>query len=143
MKNLLKITFAIILSMAFFSCNSEEAEQDLIIENSTIESLAEEDFKEFALLLSESLNDKAIVNYIYEEASKKFDGDYDILLAKDLSKDDFAKSSSEKVNLKTLLSKKMASKNSHQKVETLDSYFEELLEKYPTLQISVPNIKDD
>ncbi|WP_298949743.1 hypothetical protein [uncultured Polaribacter sp.] len=140
MKHLLKITF-VIFTLIFLSC-SQENEHELITESTLIDSELKKDFKDFALIISESLKDENVINYILTESSKRFDGDYDILLAKDFSKNNFAKSEKENVNLKTLLENnlnkgKLKSKNA--KSKNLDTYFSELLEKYPTIQISVPN----
>jgi hypothetical protein len=128
-----------------FSCNEYIGiEQELVIENNLVDLEIMEVFEEFALILSESLDNNDIVDYIYKESSKKFDGDYDILLAKDFSENNPAKSKDgKKINLKTLLSANLVSKNTGSKEKVLDSYFDELLEKYPTLQISVPNLNTD
>lgn len=140
MKHLLKITFAI-FTLIFVSC-SQENENELITESTLIDSELKKDFEDFALIISKSLKDENVVNYILTESSKRFDGDYDILLAKDFAKNNFAKSEKENVNLKTLLENnlnKSELKSKNTKSKNLDTYFSELLEKYPTIQISVPN----
>lgn len=143
MKNVLKIASAITLSLLILSCNEDTGiEQELVIENNLVDAEIKKDFEEFALMLSESLDNNNIVDYIYKESSKKFDGDYDILLAKDFSENNLSKSGDgKKINLKTLLSANLVSKNTSSKEKGLESYFDELLEKYPTLQISVPNLE--
>jgi hypothetical protein len=143
MKNVLKIASAITLSLLILSCNEDTGiEQELVIENNLVDAEIKKDFEEFALMLSESLDNNNIVDYIYKESSKKFDGDYDILLAKDFSENNLSKSGDgKKINLKTLLSANLVTKNTSSKEKGLESYFDELLEKYPTLQISVPNLE--
>lgn len=140
MKHLSKIVCALI-TFIILSCNQEN-EHELIRESNLIDNEQKKDFEDFALIISKSLNEEDFVNYILTESSKKFDGDYDILLAKDFSKNNVDKSKKENINLKTLLKnnldkKKFKSENA--KSNNLDTYFNELLEKYPTLQISVPN----
>ncbi len=105
MKKVLKLAlfFAIGSNVLFFSCkeevkvvsnqdSSKMSELEILIPNTAKEinesSLklqylnGSEEFEEFAKVLAKSLKDKEFRKLIKDEANKKFDGDYDILVSK-------------------------------------------------------------
>ena len=114
------------------------------IDNMTKSSDKEIDFKELAFIISQSLETN-LERHIFSEVSKKIDGDYNMLLAKDISIQKSSESNLETTNLKKLielnfkLDKNPQIKYKNPSEGNWDSYFNKLLDKYPTLQISVPN----
>ena len=78
----IKITFFACLAL-LFSCQ-ENSEETTVIEPERVfekNEAQDELAHKFANLLSASLKDESMRNFIKEEAVAKFDGDYDILFA--------------------------------------------------------------
>ncbi len=102
------------------------------------------DMKDFVMAVRNSINDNTDFRLLLkDEALKMFDGDYDVLMSdivdKELQTDGVsAGSKSGSVTVRALLESNLS--DSHLKSDTKSegSYIDQLIDKYPYLQISVP-----
>ncbi len=94
---------------------------------------------EYARILAASLNNTEIKQTLKDEALKKFDGDYDILVNK-LENIQLGKSTN---SFKSILAKNAKSTSGIYKSKSntsanIDSFFNKIKETFPNLQVSIP-----
>ncbi len=137
--------FLTLVAFGFAACSKDEIAN--ISQNESItmstDSAFDKDMSNFALAVSRSLsNSKEFRNIVKEEASKQFDGDYDILLSnltgKKIRNPQILKLRStdgDGASVKNLLEEYYPGNKTK---STSSSAIDDLLEKYPLLQVSVP-----
>lgn len=131
------VTVTILLSI--FSCTKVEQET-ILTQDTMIENVYDAQVYELAKAINLAINNNGdFRNLIKDEVLKQFDGDYDLLMTTAFEKkvspsqDILTKSSSSKsISVKEMLS--------HYCAETKSSgnILDELVEKYPELQVSIP-----
>ncbi len=138
----IKIPF-LLISVFFlltFGCNKEEEMQS--IEKKIVSFEFNEynnDLNDFAQAVNQAINSNTeFRNLIKQEALKKFDGDYDVLLTHIINRN-IADVSSNRSNftVKELLNDFLPNKNPSN-MRSSESPLETLSKKYPDLQVSVP-----
>ena len=163
--------FVVVIGIFFTACDKDTNEISNQLENINLENLYEDteynlDMKSFAMAVNEAVNtNKSFRKLIKEEALKKFDGDYDVLLSNivdvqiDQEEIDNTISSSAKVrpalptvrellentfsklenNVKEEDEKSNKSTDIRQRANASGrSVIDELMAQYPDLQVSVP-----
>lgn len=172
MKKILYV-FVVALMTMFVSCDKNEN----VVDDQSTPTNPEElyakteynlDMRDFAMAVNEAINaNKSFRKLIKEEAMRKFDGDYDVLLSKVVEKKlsltqqdkvliSRVKSANQEFTVKDLLDDALNSvaaktqdetiKNNISKmkrVSSSQSAIDALAEKYPLLQVSVPVHVDD
>ena len=147
LKRKLIITVLVIVGITVFvSCEREKKEGTNLNKEEQI-SLNNEDplVHELANLLAKSMSDEMGRSFIKEEALKEFDGDFDILFA-EIKDKDLSKTSLKSSNHKTFggfLKSFYASNNKLKSDADFGAFLNSLIEKYPLLQISMPEISEE
>jgi hypothetical protein len=156
MKRIIYI-FALIISASFAACDNNENEVSKELQTEAIGELFEPneynlDFKNFALAVGNAMKEnKQFRKLIKREALSKFDGDYDILLRyvadKSIEQEGNSVQLRSSFNVKDLLEGSYNSINSLNNANlrsgSSESIIEELIAKYPDLQITVPIHAED
>lgn len=170
--------FIAILAITFVSCNKNENDIDETQAKTNPDALYAKteynlDMRDFAMAVNEAVNtNKSFRRLVKEEALKKFDGDYDILLSNVVEKqvshnnidngistpnkvkanftvrdllEDAYYTLNEKNKLQGVKAKQLVkSSTSRQNVSAVQqTLIDELIEEYPELQISVPVHAED
>ncbi len=148
LKNQLILAIIVIFGIvAFISCEKDSENKNHSGNQTFAQSEMNEDFSNLAIVMSKALNeDKNFRKIIKKEALLKFDGDYDILLKQ--LKDEPIYSSNFKSSLTigkylTNYSKELNIKSKSNLKSTTQDYIDQLTQKYPNLQISVPVHAED
>jgi hypothetical protein len=140
MKKILRFYFLCSISIFIFSCSNDDFEIPLDTSFSEEITTKTEDqcIEEMAMVLNSVVSNPQIFSSLKEEALKQIDGDFDVVLAKSLSKDIVSKSG---VSLFDLINDQLL------KTKTMASYdFDEFVDhckrQCPLLQIYMPDDQD-
>ncbi len=143
--NLVITTILIIITAAFISCEKESSEFEEQVLPKNINLDKENDLiHDFANIIAKSMSDEKSRSFIKKEAIKQFDGDFDILFAEVKDKR-MSKSNLKSVNKLTYgeyLKSFHTSNNMLKSSTSYESFLDSLINKYPLIQISIPEIRD-
>jgi len=103
----------------------------------------DKDINSFAEMVAKAMNSRQFRASIKKEAVKEFDGDFDVLMAKYQDKQINTEKSSEGINLFDHLAEKSTKTKSLNDKKKAKKYLKELQNKYPLLQISVPEVYEN
>jgi hypothetical protein len=144
-KKLFVAVIVIVGITVFISCEREKVEiAELKLEEKIALNIENPLVHDFANILVRSMSDEKGRSFIKEEALKEFDGDFDILFAEVKDKD-LSKTSLKSTNFKTFGSFLKSFSPSDSKLKSdadFSTFLNSLLEKYPLLQISMPEISE-
>lgn len=124
----------IMLSIGIMAaCTEPNIEEGPLVER--LSSNQDIHFEELTKLISSKMTDPSFRQFIKMESIEQFDGDYDILFAKMVTKD--INSGGNKINVRSYLTNVL---NNGRTSGEAEAFIEILLQDYPLLQVSIPEI---
>jgi len=113
------------------------------IEKSILSNPKNELLHELSIVLASTTTQKDVRQFLKKETCKRFDGDFDMLFVKSLNeKVSISDGSKGYMTFNEILQKEFQKKSSQLKSTTYGDFIENIIDEFPLLQISIPEVYD-